>query len=189
MAGDKKRAEDEEATIVFVDESGFSQTPCVTRTWSKKGETPILSHWFARERLNIICAIEYKPDASDLLFYMQPQNVNSESIISFLDALHIEIPGRIVLLWDGFASHKSKVVKEHIAKQKEWLTVKPFPAYAPELNPVEYLFSVLKSKDVRGFCADHVAQIADKLEQAVDRLSKSPETILGFVKAAGLYGT
>lgn len=189
MACHKKGAQEQVATLVFVDECGFSQTPSVRTTWSQVGVTPILSHWFARDRLNTISAIECKPDGSDpdVLFYMQPKNVNSESIIGFLDVLHREVPGRIVLLWDGFSSHKSGVVKEHIAAQKEWLTVKPFPTYAPELNPVEYLFSALKAKDVRGFCADHVAQIADKLEQAAERIGNNEQIMKGFLKASGLF--
>jgi transposase len=118
---------------------------------------------------------------------MQPKNVNSESIISFLCALHKEMPGRIVLLWDGYSSHKSKLVKEHIAAQKDWLTVEKFPAYAPELNPVEYLHSALKTKDVRGFCADHVAEIADRLELAAERIGNNEQIMRGFLKASSLF--
>ena len=188
VASDKKGAQDQAATIVFVDECGFSQTPYVPRTWSPRGLTPLLFHWFERKRLNTICAIECKPDGSepDVLFYMQPQNIRSESIIDFLYALHQEIPGRIVLLWDGYSSHKSKIVKEHIASQSDWLTVRRFPAYAPELNPAEYMFSALKKKDTAGFCADHVAQISDRLEQAAERIGQNEQIMQGFLKASGL---
>lgn len=191
MAGDKKGAQEQGATIIFVDESGFYLTPNVRRTWSKRGVTPIIRHWLAKDKLNAICAIEYNPDNDDtnVLFYMQKENVNSDIIIKFIDALHKEVPGRIVLLWDRYSPHKSKIVKEHIKNQSDWLTTEPFPAYAPELNPVEYMLSALKTKDVAGLCAAHIAQIADKLELAVDRLADNQNIILGFIKAAGLYVT
>jgi transposase len=121
------------------------------------------------------------------MFYMQPTSVVSATIIDFLNALHREVAGPIVLLWDGYSSHKSKIVKEHIAKCKDWLTAEQFPAYAPEINPVEYLFSAVKGKDLANLPAVSVDHIAGKLEMAVDRLADDQLVIQGFLKASGLF--
>jgi hypothetical protein len=42
-------AEKEQRTIVFVDESGFSQRPARKRTWAPRGQTPILEFNFKLE--------------------------------------------------------------------------------------------------------------------------------------------
>jgi len=118
---------------------------------------------------------------------MQPTSVVSATIIDFLEALHREVPGKIVVVWDGLSAHTSKVVKEHIEKCKDWLTVKRFPAYAPELNPVEYMFSALKRKDLGNLPAVSVDHIAAKLEEAVDRLAGNQAAMRGFLKASTLF--
>lgn len=158
-------------------------------TWSPKGNTPVLRHYYDKEKLNTIACIDCQSDGTDadVLFYMQPKSVVSATIIDFLEALHREVPGKIVLLWDGYSPHKSKVVKEHIAKCKDWLTVERFPAYAPELNPPEYLFSAVKGKDLANLPPVSVDHIAGKLEMAVDRLADSQSTLQGFLKASSLF--
>jgi transposase len=189
MAPDKKGALEQNARIVFMDETGISKTPNVRRSWSLKGKTPILKHRLDRERLNTIAALDCRPDGSDaeLMFYMQPQSIKSQDIIAFLEALHQQIDGKIVLIWDSFTCHRSKIVKEHIASCRDWLRVERFPVYAPELNPVEYLFSSVKGKDTANLCAVSVDHIAHKLMAAVDRISSSAKLLYGFLKASGLY--
>jgi len=153
------------------------------------GKTPIIRHIFDREKLNAIASIDCMPDGTDadVMFYMQPSSIKSKAIIDYLDALHREVPGKVVLLWDGYSPHKSKVVKEHIAKCKDWLTVERFPAYAPELNPPEYLFSAIKRKDLANLPSVSVDHIAHKIESAVDRLADKQAIIQGFLRASGLF--
>jgi transposase len=47
---------------------------------------------------------------------------------------------RVVLLWDGLSAHWSHRMRQHLDGQRDWLTVERLPAYAPEPNPVEYLW-------------------------------------------------
>lgn len=189
MAPGKKGAQEDGARLVFVDEAGFSKTPSITKTWSPKGNTPIIRHIFDREKLNVVASIDCTADGedADVMFFMQPSSIKSQAIIDYLDALHREVPGKIVLLWDGYSPHKSKVVKEHIAKCGDWLRVERFPTYAPELNPPEYLFSALKRKDLANLPFVSVDHIAHKIESAVDRLTDEQAIIQGFLRASGLF--
>ena len=99
-------------------------------------------------------------------------------------ALHEQVPGPITLLWDGLTAHRSKTVKEHIREQQEWLVVERFPSYAPELNPVEYLWSTIKNKDIANFCADTLNQIEEKLGEAADRIRTKQDLLSGFLRAS-----
>lgn len=191
MAPDKKGAQETGARLVFVDEAGFSKTPPLAKTWAPRGKTPIMRHIYDRERLNAIASIDCAPDGTDadVMFYMQPGSIVSASVIDYLDALHREIPGKVVLLWDGYSPHKSKIVKEHIARCSDWLTVERFPAYAPELNPPEYLFSAVKGKDLGNLPVVSIDHIAGKIGSAIDRLVGQQTIIQGFLRASGLFDT
>ncbi|MEU6106636.1 transposase [Streptomyces flaveolus] len=49
---------------------------------------------------------------------------------------------RVVLVWDGLSAHWSRAMRAWVAEQ-DWLTLERLPAYGPELNPVELLWSSL----------------------------------------------
>jgi transposase len=51
--------------------------------------------------------------------------------------------GPIVLVWDNLTAHYDAVMQKLITA-RTWLRVNRFPTYAPELNPVEGLWSNLK---------------------------------------------
>jgi len=111
---------------------------------------------------------------------LQKDPVNTETVVGFLDSLHEEIDGVIVALWDGLSAHRSNVVREYIEQNKQWLTVERLPAYAPELNPVEYLWSAMKGKDIANFCSETIEQVEHKVEQAAHRIEKRRYYIAGI---------
>jgi transposase len=173
-----------------MDESGFSQRPSVRRTWAPEGRTPVLKHHFNWKRLHAIGAVVCQPEGTNAqgLPRLQPGSVKQEDILAWLSALHDRVPGSLVVLWDGLAAHHSKVVHAYGQENAAWLAMHRLPAYAPELNPVEYLWSVLKGKDVANMCADTISQIESKLHQAAERVER--EAIAqGFLRASGLYAT
>jgi transposase len=190
MALDKKGAFEQQATLIFVDESGFTERPSVRRTWAPRGITPVIHHRFNWDKLNAIGAIACKPSGEDarLLLHLQEDSVNAQSLVAFLERLHRDVPGPIVLLWDGLPAHRSRIVKAFIADNQDWLKVERFPAYAPELDPVEFLWSTVKGKDVANFCPDTLGQIRDKLLQAADRVQDTDRMLYDFLLAAQLYG-
>ncbi|MGO9144197.1 MAG: transposase [Streptosporangiaceae bacterium] len=61
-----------------------------------------------------------------------------------LDAAHQQLGGPLVLVWDNLNSHVSAAMTDLIAA-RDWLTVYQLPPYAHEPNPVEPLWSHLKS--------------------------------------------
>jgi len=57
LAAHQKNARRLNATIVFLDESGFMLRPLVRRSWAPRGQTPIIRCWDRRDRLSVIGAI------------------------------------------------------------------------------------------------------------------------------------
>ena len=60
--------------------------------------------------------------------------------VAFLRHLLHQISGPIVLLWDNHPIHKRKKVQAFLTQHPR-LHVDYFPAYAPELNPVEFVWT------------------------------------------------
>jgi hypothetical protein len=92
----------------------------------------------------------------------------------------------VVLLWDGLSAHWSHKMRAHLDAQRDWLTVERLPAYAPELNPAEYLWANLKGGELANFGGDTVAEVADHAHQGIQRVCDSDSLVVGFLAHTGL---
>jgi hypothetical protein len=196
VATDQKGAAAESAWIVFFDESGSSLIPPVRRTWSPRGTTPVLRHRVAWKRASMAAALGDRlgPDGDGtdamqarLCFHLQPDSYDTDTLIGVLEQLAGFYAGqRVVLLWDGLSAHWSYKMRAHLAKQCHWLTVERLPAYAPELNPVEYLWANLKGVELANFAGDTVAEVADQACHGIQRVCDSDSLVVGFLAHTGL---
>jgi hypothetical protein len=189
VAADQKRAAAKSAWLVFFDESGISLIPPVRRTWSVRGHTPVLRHRMAWKRASMAAALGYHPDASKvrLCFHLQLDSYDTDSLIGVLEQLAAFYTGhRVVLIWDGLSAHWSHKMRAHLDAQRDWLTVERLPAYAPELNPVEYLWANLKGSELANFGGDTVAEVADHAQHGIQRVCDSDSLVVGFLAHTGL---
>jgi DDE superfamily endonuclease len=189
VAQDQKGARAESAWLVFFDESGISLIPPVRRTWSPRGRTPVLRHRVAWKRASMAAALGYQPDGSKarLCFHLQADSYDTDSLIGVLEQLKGFYAGqRVVLLWDGLSSHWSYMMRAHLDEQRDWLTVERLPAYAPELNPVEYLWANLKGTELANFTGDTVVEVADQAQEGIQRVCDSDSLVMGFLAHTGL---
>ncbi|MFF7242097.1 transposase [Streptomyces collinus] len=90
---------------------------------------------------------------------------------------------RVVLVWDGLSAHWSRAMRAWVSEQ-DWLTLERLPAYAPELNPMELLWSSLKN--VNSPAGDHLADVADATEQSIHRINHNPQLPWSFLAHTGL---
>jgi len=151
LARGKKNARRRRAWIVFQDESGVSQRPPVRRTWAPRGETPVLIHAFNWAKLSLAVALAFRWDGrrSGLFFQTRPGSYNDVALIGFLNALQRHFRGRrLILIWDGLPSHKSRDMTAYLRAQRAWLTVERLPGYAPELNPTELVWGNVKGREL-----------------------------------------
>jgi hypothetical protein len=189
VAADQKRARAKSAWIVFFDESGISLIPPVRRTWSPRGTTPVLRHRMAWKRASMAAALGYHPDGTKarLCFHLQADSYDTDSLIGVLEQLADFYAGqRVVLIWDGLSSHWSHKMRAHLDAQRAWLTVERLPAYAPELNPVEFLWANLKGGELANCGGDTIAEVADQAEYGIQRVCGSDSLVVGFLAHTGL---
>jgi hypothetical protein len=134
-------------------------------------------------------ALGYHADGTKarLCFHLQPDSYNTDSLIKVLEQLATFYSGqRVVLVWDGLSSHWSHKMRAHLDAQRHWLTVERLPAYAPELNPVEYLWANLKGGALANGTADTVAEVADQAQHGIQRVCDSDSLVVGFLAHTGL---
>jgi transposase len=189
VAADQKRAAAESAWLVVFDESAVSLIPPVRRTWSPRGRTPILRHRFGWKKASMAAALGYRPDgtAARLCFHLQQPSYNTDRLIGVLEQLADFYAGqRVVLLWDGLSAHWSAKMRAFLDSQRDWLTAERLPAYAPELNAVEYLWANLKDLELANRPTTTLAEVADATEQGIQRVCKSDSLVIGFLAHTGL---
>jgi transposase len=63
----------------------------------------------------------------------------------------------------------------------EWL-----PGYAPELNPVEYIWGYWKKHELPNLCAKDLVQLGYLGRQALRRMRRRPALVRAFWKQARL---
>jgi hypothetical protein len=68
-------------------------------------------------------------------------------------------------VWDGLPAHRSQAMRAWLRGQRSWLVVEPLPGYAPELNPVEALWSSLKGVELANLAGDTLDEVIAAAER------------------------
>jgi transposase len=189
MAADKKSARRQRAHLVLIDESGFLMSPLVRRTLAPRGKTPILKaparH---REKVSITAALTISPRRRRVGLYWQtyPKSfVNAERSAEFLRHLLRHLRSAVIVVWDAGTMHKGEPIRQVLLDFPR-LSLERLPPYAPDLNPVEYLWSHLKYGQMANFVPDDVFQLDAVLNKHLHHTRQSPTRLRGFLKASGL---
>jgi transposase len=172
VAGAQKKACREDRTIVFVDESGLSEKCPVTKTWAKRGQTPVTQQSFSWNQMSAIAGLSWWR----FYFHFFDGSIKSEQIVAFLSALRQQIRRRLLVIWDGAATHRSRIVRQWLQRQRGHIIVAALPPYAPELNPGEAIWAYLKKHEIANFCAANIAEISDYARRRLIPLCVSVRT-------------
>ena len=90
--------------------------PLVRRTWSPRGQTPILyQKTRSHKKVSVIAALCIAPcqNCLSLYFRLHPNiNINTDTVVAFLRCILKELIGHIIIVWDRFQPHRSKKVQQ-----------------------------------------------------------------------------
>jgi transposase len=89
-----------------------------------------------------------------------------------------------VVIWDNLNTYISAAMRQLIAA-RDWLHVIQLPAYAPDLNPTESVWSHVKHSlgNLAVTGVDHLAAI---VRNRLKRIQYQPELLTGFLDHTGL---
>lgn len=156
------------AWVVFEDEAGQSLTPPRARTWGRIGRTPVVRvRGRGSGRVSMVGMTCYKTGGRSRLFYAVREYTGHEDQRKgfgwrdFRDLIvraRIQLGGPIVLVWDNVRLHLTRPLRAFIDANADWLTVVQLPTYAPDLNPTEGVWSLVK-RDIGNLAAAGLAQV------------------------------
>ncbi|AJC53571.1 IS630 family transposase [Streptomyces sp. 769] len=185
-----------DAWIVFEDEAGFSMTPPRANTWGPRGQTPVVrvrGRSWRRWSIAALCC--YKSGKRSRLTYQpRPYRRRKNERKSFDDwtdyrdlvrRAHLQLGGPVILIWDSLNTHLTAGMREHIAEH-DWLTVFQLPPYAPDLNPVEGIWSLLRRGPLANVAFADNEHLVRTLRRGLRQIQYRPHLINGCLTETGL---
>lgn len=153
--------------LIFVDETGV--TTQMHRTYGRApiGERVVDSipekHYHSSTLLG---AMQHNGSLQALVY---DGGTDISAMLSFIERQLVPIlkPGDVVV-WDNLRTHQSAAVIQ--AVEKTGARVMPLPAYSPELNPIESLWSKMKTY-LRSAAARTKEDLMDALRKALESIT------------------
>jgi transposase len=145
------------------------------RTYAPIGETPVLKVELTRDHLSVMGGLTLD---GRLVMHVQSASYKGPDVVRFLHLLLRKIAGKLLVIWDGAPIHRCQAVKDFLAQGgAKRIHLERLPGYAPELNPQEGVWNLLKRRELKNLCAADFDQLATELVRAKERL-RHRKTIL-----------
>lgn len=136
--------------------------PLNRRTWAARGETPVQYASARHDRLSAIGAVTLSPERRRINTYWQfsRANVVATDVVAFLRDVHRQNGRKLIVVLDRFNVHRkaARLLREQGTR---WATFEWLPAYAPDLNPVEGMWSCTKYSDLANYVPDNLDDLAE----------------------------
>lgn len=137
-----EEAKVENAEIFWDDETAVQNVANYVRGYFPKGKTPVVKIQSKKMHINMIKSIS---NQGKLLFPLYSDAINSERLISFMEAIiKTSVDKKVYLILGNLKAHHSKAVSEWVDDHSEKIRLFFLPPYSPEYNLDEYLNNDLK---------------------------------------------
>ena len=120
-------------------------------------------------------------------FRLHPGSIKAPQIVAFLKALVTQIQQPLLIIWDGLRAHRSRLVREYVDNLEGQIAIDFLPPYAPELNPVEYLWAWLKRHALANYCPGSIGELAETTRGKLRSAQRRATLIAAFWKQAELF--
>ncbi len=182
----RRKADQLGATLVFLDESGFLLIPNLKRTWAPSGQTPTVRYRFKHDKISAMGALAISPKRKRIALYLRfrRRSFKGPDVQRFLQDLLRHLRGPIILLWDGGSIHRDRAVTAWCVNHPR-LHIEPFPGYAPELNPAEFVWCQSDSALANSAPAE-LDELHNMLHATKRRLARSQALLWSCVYASDL---
>jgi transposase len=173
-----------------IDESGLLMAPLVRRTWAPREKTPqLVQRSGKREKVSVAAAVWLSPLRDRVgLFARTLVNgyFDNWSSAAFLEALLQELPGRVMVIWDGGGMHKGDPINQLQDVMADRLTLEKFPPSSPRLSPVEPLWSWLKYSRLCNFAPQDATQLDGRIHAELSAIQDDRGLLRSFWYASDL---
>jgi transposase len=178
-----------QSPLLFVDEAGYSMIPTFRQQWAPRGKTPIVKHrnrWF--RKVSVIGALSVSADRQqlDLTLHFHPgQHIDQPKIVAFLQALVQEHGAVLDVVWDNLTAHGGSHVRQFL-QQHPQVRLHRLPPYAPDLNPIESVWSLTKYHRMANHQIDDLDTLHLRAQEALADVTAQPHLLRSCIDHAGL---
>jgi transposase len=184
-----KKAAASAAHLVLIDESGALLAPLARRTLARKGQTPVMRPATSpRRKVSMTGAISISPVLHKLNLYFQTwpeMYVDGEFSALFLRQLLHHLKGNVIVVWDRGPMHKGQAMRKRLEHNPR-LAIEELPSYAPDCNPVEWLWKHIKFDELGNFCPRDVEHLEQTLVEKLEAAKADPQRLASFLAGSEL---
>lgn len=119
-------------------------------------------------------------------FRLYPGAIRTPQVLNFLSHLRRQMRGKLLIIWDGLPIHRSRKLQRFLERQRGRMLLARLPAYAPELNPTEYIWGYWKNHTLANFCAKDFFHLSSTARRVLRRVQKRTTLVRAFWKQAEL---
>lgn len=120
-------------------------------------------------------------------FEIHNGSIKSPQVVEFIKHLRRYIKGRLLIIWDGAAIHRSGLVKDYLDSTRGEVIAERLPPYAPELNPAEYMWGNLKCHEIANLITTQAWELSLEATAALRRMRRRPSIIAACFSQAELW--
>jgi transposase len=173
----EEQAAREGAEILWTDEVGVAADHHPGYGYARAGERAIMDVPGPHIRVNQISAIS---NEGTVRFMTYQGALNAAVFLLFLRKLVAGAGRKILLIADRLQAHKTPEVEAWVEAHRDQIAVFYLPAYAPELNPVEYLNNDMKGAVNEAGLAPDQPTLQGRLADFMRRLVRVPEHVMSY---------
>jgi transposase len=168
-------------TLTIWDASGFSFVPNRNHTWAPIGETPVLRETPGRHNHTGLGFITRTPRRHLLQFRftMFKGAARFEDFVFHLSDVHRYYRKKVLVLWDNLPAHHAADAY-FMDNHPDWFEFEYFPAYSPELNPVESCWNKMKNEYLPNFVPTTDEELVAAVDAAAKRINEEKQVASCF---------
>jgi hypothetical protein len=147
-----------------------------------------------RGRVNIAGVVCFRSGHRAHFFYKlhvyhgrkgEPKSFSWQEYRDLIVVTHLQLHAPVVWCWDNLNVYLVQELADFAEENKEWLRVFQMPSYAPELNPQEGVWSLLK-RSIANFVAADLTGLTRIVKRKLKKLQYRPQLIDGCLAGTGL---
>jgi transposase len=142
----------------------------------------VLQYHFNWHQLSAMAGITFHR----FYFRLFPGSIKGPQVVEFLHALGRQIRQKVLVIWDGLPAHRSTVVRDYVDSLNGAIQLEYLPAYAPELNPTEYIWGHLKQHELGNFCARTFSDLTGQTRNRLRSMQRRRTLVSAFWQQAEL---
>ncbi len=161
----------EQVEVWGQDEARLGLQPVLRRVWAKRGRRPTVTVEPRYEWLWLYAAVH--PHSGTVFWLILPflNTKCAELFLAEFARTHLMPGKRIVLAWDGAPAHRAKKLRV-----PKGITLVNFPAYTPQLNPSERLWSGVK-EGIANRRQENIEELEEEVVRRCQNISAKPEQV------------